>query len=90
MTIVHNSFDHHNAPVGMRHLIKHIGKVLRRPGKSLYKPREAGRSPYELKHARGRADLIPTLKELQTAGFESLRAIAAVLDERGYPCRPGR
>ena len=77
MTIVHNSFDHHNAPVGMRHLIKHIGKVLRRPGKSLYKPREAVRSPYELKHARGRADLIPTLKELQTAGFESLRAIAA-------------
>ena len=77
MSIVHNSFDHHKAPGRMRHLIKHIGKVLRRPGKSLYKPREAGRSPYELKHARGRADLIPTLKELQTAGFESLRAIAA-------------
>ena len=71
-------------------MIKHIGRVLHHPGKSLYKPREAGRSPYELKHARGRADLIPTLKELQTAGFESLRAIAAVLDARGHPCRPER
>jgi hypothetical protein len=46
--------------------------------------------PIERKHARGRGRLTPTLKELQTAGFEAPRAIAAALDERGYPCRPGR
>ena len=86
MSIVHNSFDHHKAPARMRHL---IGKVLRHPGKSLYKPREAGRAALRAK-ARMRAVTLPEPQELQTADFESLRAIAAVLDERGYPCRPGR
>ena len=87
MSIVHNSFDHHKAPARMRHL---IGKVLRHPGKSLYKPREAGRAALRAKARAQAVDPTRTLKELQTAGFESLRAIAAVLDERGCPCRPGR
>src|SRR5262249_21289620 len=40
--------------------------------------------------ARKRAvDLAPTIKELQAAGFESLRAIATALDERGIPAARG-
>ena len=36
--------------------------------------------------ARDRAlDLLPVVKELQAGGSESLRAIAAGLDERGIP-----
>jgi hypothetical protein len=34
-------------------------------------------------------DLAPTIKELQAAGGESLRAIAAGLDERGIPAARG-
>jgi hypothetical protein len=36
-----------------------------------------------------RSDLAPVVKELQAAGFESLRAIAAGLDERGIPAARG-
>ena len=40
--------------------------------------------------ARARAaDLAPTVKELQAAGYESLRAIAAGLEERGIPAARG-
>ena len=40
--------------------------------------------------ARSRAmDLAPTVKELQAGGRESLRAIAAGLDERGIPAARG-
>jgi hypothetical protein len=34
-------------------------------------------------------DLAPTIKELQEAGCESLRAIAAGLEERGIPAARG-
>jgi DNA invertase Pin-like site-specific DNA recombinase len=42
----------------------------------------------EQAHNRAR-DLAPTIKELQTAGAVSLRAIAAGLDERGIPAARG-
>jgi hypothetical protein len=34
----------------------------------------------------GKVDLMPTVKELQAAGCESLRAIAAGLEETGHSC----
>ena len=46
----------------------------------------------EARHARAltrAADVMPIVKELQAAGFESLRAIAAGLDERGIPAARG-
>jgi len=53
--------------------------LVRQPSERLDEEREAA----------GRAALQdrpePTLKELQAAGCESLRAIAAGLDERGIP-----
>jgi DNA invertase Pin-like site-specific DNA recombinase len=53
------------------------------------KQRAAGRAALQAK-ARTRAlDLAPTIEELQTAGYESLRAIAAGLDERGIPAARG-
>jgi DNA invertase Pin-like site-specific DNA recombinase len=53
------------------------------------KARAAGRAP-QRETARNRAlDLGPTIKELQAAGFESLRAIAAGLEERGIPAARG-
>jgi hypothetical protein len=40
--------------------------------------------------ARSRAlDLAPTIKELQATGAQSLRALAAGLDERGIPAARG-
>ena len=36
-----------------------------------------------------RIKLMPTIKELQAAGCESLRAIAAALNERGIPTARG-
>jgi hypothetical protein len=36
------------------------------------------------------ADLAPVVQELQAAGCESLRAIAAGLEERGIPAARGR
>ena len=53
------------------------------------KARAAGRAVLQ-EQARSRAmDLAPTIRELQAAGFESLRAIAAGLDERGIPAARG-
>jgi DNA invertase Pin-like site-specific DNA recombinase len=53
------------------------------------KQREAGRAALQAK-ARARAiDLAPTIEELRAAGFESLRAIATALDERGIPAARG-
>jgi DNA invertase Pin-like site-specific DNA recombinase len=46
----------------------------------------------EARHAKTvtrAADVMPIVKELQAAGFESLRAIAAGLDERGIPAARG-
>jgi DNA invertase Pin-like site-specific DNA recombinase len=53
------------------------------------KQRAAGRAVQQ-EHARNRAaDLVPIIKELHEAGFESLRAIAAALEERGIPTARG-
>src|ERR1700716_3250727 len=53
------------------------------------KARAAGRAAGQ-ERARSRAmDLAPTIKELQEAGCESLRAIAAGLEERGIPAARG-
>jgi DNA invertase Pin-like site-specific DNA recombinase len=53
------------------------------------KQRALGRAARQAKaHARA-VDLTPTIKELQAAGCESLRAIAAGLDERGIPAARG-
>src|SRR5215469_10603747 len=53
------------------------------------KQRALGRAALQAKaHARA-ADLAPTIKELQAAGCESLRAIAAGLEERGIPAARG-
>jgi DNA invertase Pin-like site-specific DNA recombinase len=53
------------------------------------KARAAGRATLQ-ERARSRAvDLAPTIKELQAAGCESLRALAAGLEERGIPAARG-
>jgi DNA invertase Pin-like site-specific DNA recombinase len=54
------------------------------------KARAAGRAALQ-ERARNRAaaDLTSTIKELQAAGRESLRAIAAGLEERGIPAARG-
>ena len=53
------------------------------------KARAAGRAALQAR-ARNRAlDLAPTIQELQAAGCESLRAIAAGLEERGIPAPRG-
>ena len=53
------------------------------------KQRAAGRAVQQ-EHARNRAaDLVPIIKKLHEAGFESLRAIAAALEERGIPTARG-
>jgi DNA invertase Pin-like site-specific DNA recombinase len=53
------------------------------------KARAAGIAALQAK-ARARAeDLAPTIKELRADGAESLRAIAASLDERGIPAARG-
>src|ERR1700720_2546879 len=53
------------------------------------KARAAGRAAVQ-ERVRNRAmDLAPTIKELQVAGCESLRAIAAGLEERGIPAARG-
>jgi hypothetical protein len=53
------------------------------------KARAAGSATVR-RRARDRAlDLAPTIKELQAAGYESLRAIATGLDERGIPAARG-
>jgi len=53
------------------------------------KARAAGKAAVQ-ERARNRAlDLAPTVQELQAAGCESLRAIAAGLEERGIPAARG-
>jgi DNA invertase Pin-like site-specific DNA recombinase len=53
------------------------------------KQRAAGRAVQQ-EQARNRAEaLMPTIKELQAAGFESLRAIATELEQRGIPTARG-
>jgi hypothetical protein len=53
------------------------------------KARAAGRAAVQ-ERVRSRAqDLAPTIQELQAAGCESLRAIAAGLEERGIPAARG-
>ena len=53
------------------------------------KARAAGKAAVQ-QRARSRAhDLAPTVQELQAAGCESLRAIAAGLEERGIPAARG-
>ena len=53
------------------------------------KARAAGRAGVRAR-ARNRAlDLAPAIQELQAAGCESLRAIAAGLEERGIPAPRG-
>jgi DNA invertase Pin-like site-specific DNA recombinase len=53
------------------------------------KARAAGRAALQAKARARAADLSPTVKELQAGGAESLRAIAAGLDERGIPAARG-
>jgi DNA invertase Pin-like site-specific DNA recombinase len=52
------------------------------------KARAAGRAAVQ-ERVRNRMDLAPTIKELQAGGCESLRAIAAGLEERGIPAARG-
>jgi DNA invertase Pin-like site-specific DNA recombinase len=51
--------------------------------------RAAGRAAVQTR-ARSRAlDLAPIIQELQAAGYQSLRAVAAGLEERGIPAPRG-
>jgi DNA invertase Pin-like site-specific DNA recombinase len=60
-----------------------------RGGRLTAKQRAAGRAVQQERARNRAADLMPTIKELRAAGFESLRAIAAELDERGIPTARG-
>jgi DNA invertase Pin-like site-specific DNA recombinase len=53
------------------------------------KARAAGRAALQERARNRAADLTSTIKELQAAGRESLRAIAAGLEERGIPAARG-
>jgi DNA invertase Pin-like site-specific DNA recombinase len=53
------------------------------------KARAAGRAALQERARNRAADLASTIKELQAAGCESLRAIAAGLEERGIPAARG-
>jgi DNA invertase Pin-like site-specific DNA recombinase len=53
------------------------------------KARAAGTAALRERARHRAADLAPTIKELQAAGCESLRAIAAGLDARGIPAARG-
>jgi DNA invertase Pin-like site-specific DNA recombinase len=53
------------------------------------KAQRAGRAAIQERVRRRALDLDPIIKELQAAGFETLRAIAAELDERGIPAARG-
>jgi DNA invertase Pin-like site-specific DNA recombinase len=53
------------------------------------KARAAGRAALQDRARNRAADLAPTIKELQAAGCESLRAIAAGLEQRGIPAARG-
>src|SRR5436189_281089 len=58
-------------------------------GRLTAKARAAGRAVLQERARSRAADLAPTIKELQAAGCESLRAIALGLDERGIPAARG-
>jgi DNA invertase Pin-like site-specific DNA recombinase len=53
------------------------------------KARKAGNAAMQAKAQSRATDLAPVVKELQAAGCESLRAIAAGLEERGIPAARG-
>ena len=53
------------------------------------KARAAGNATVAQRSRDRALDLAPTIKELQAAGFESLRAIAAGFEERGIPAARG-
>jgi DNA invertase Pin-like site-specific DNA recombinase len=53
------------------------------------KARAAGRAALQAKARARAADLAPTIAELQADGADSLRAIAAGLEERGIPAARG-
>ena len=53
------------------------------------KDRTAGQATIRERVQKRVSDIMPTIKELQAAGSESLRAIAAGLDERGIPAARG-
>jgi DNA invertase Pin-like site-specific DNA recombinase len=53
------------------------------------KARAAGRAAVQERVQNRAADIMPTVKELQAAGCESLRAIATGLEERGIPAARG-
>jgi DNA invertase Pin-like site-specific DNA recombinase len=53
------------------------------------KARAAGRAAVQERVRKRAMDLAPTVQELQAAGCESLRAIAAGLEERGIPTACG-
>ena len=60
-----------------------------RGGRLTAKQRAAGRAAQQERAHNRALDLMPTIQELQAAGFESLRAIAAGLEERGIPTARG-
>src|SRR5947209_1672893 len=53
------------------------------------KARAEGRAALRARAQARAADLMPTIKDLQAAGCESLRATAAGLEERGIPAPRG-
>ena len=60
-----------------------------RGAKLTAKARAAGRAALQTRAQERAADLAEIVKELQAAGCESLRAIAAGLDARGIPTARG-
>ena len=60
-----------------------------RGGRLTAKQRAAGRAAQQERAHNRALDLMPTIQELQAAGFKSLRAIAAGLEERGIPTARG-
>jgi DNA invertase Pin-like site-specific DNA recombinase len=60
-----------------------------RGGRSTAKARKAGGDAMQLAANARAADLAPIIAELQAAGAESLRAIAAGLNARGIPTARG-
>ena len=62
---------------------------LRSGARLTAKQRVAGRAALQAKARAQAIDLALTIEELQAAGFESLRALAAALDERGIPAARG-
>jgi DNA invertase Pin-like site-specific DNA recombinase len=53
------------------------------------KDRAAGQAAIRERVQKRASDIMPTVKELQETGCESLRAIAAGLEERGIPAARG-